>query len=81
MMQWLKDAKQPADLSSTRPRPFVVYEPLAEVIPDVDLTEQDYSHVVSDDFLKRWCDTVFSQGFEASFGLTLGRYGCPFVYA
>jgi hypothetical protein len=80
MMQWLNDAKQSADFLSTRVRHFIAYEPLAAVVTDAEPIQKKHSHVVSDDVLTRWCETIFSQGFEESFGLTLGIYGCPFVY-
>jgi hypothetical protein len=61
MMQWLNDAKQSADFLSTRVRHFIAYEPLAAVVTDAEPIQKKHSHVVSDDVLTRWCETIFSK--------------------
>jgi hypothetical protein len=35
---------------------------------------------LTDDSLKLWAKHIFRCGFETTFGVLLGRYGCPFVY-
>jgi hypothetical protein len=89
-MQWVNKAKISSDAALTSA--FVAYEPSQKgfVVHDehgpevhragADLSESPGICVARPDSeVALWCDEILHKGLETIVGLSLGRYGCPFM--
>jgi len=83
--QWVGKAKKPSDDSQDIDRRFVAYKPSVESNAS-DGTSSFASGLAtppvfpSEDILAQCCNDILHHGLETVFGLSLGRYGCPFMY-
>jgi len=85
--QWVSKAKKPSDDSQDIDRRFVAYKPSVESgASDGASSFASASGLAtppvfpSGDSLAQCCDGILHHGLETVFGLSLGRYGCPFMY-
>lgn len=84
--QWMNKATKSSGTTTHR---FVTYDPERTV----DATTEIERPVLDEDkprspntsssplgpAILRWSHDIFNRAFEAVFGLTIGKYGCPFV--
>jgi hypothetical protein len=90
-MQWVDRAKQALD--GPPGITFVAFEPSEKVSNGDEFcgsemigpTTGEYESLEmcatpSEDEVMSCCEEILNQGFETIVGLSLGRYGCPFLY-
>jgi hypothetical protein len=87
LVQWAISGRKSPRIPATMTWPFVPYEPQDKVaiaerteIP-IATASRGLGVTLSNDIFTRWCDEIFDHGFEVIADLSLGKDGCPFVYA
>jgi hypothetical protein len=86
-MQWASNARKSPNVPATIIRSFVPYIPLSQATivkpkgtPGA-IAKSSQHITLSNETLTRWCDEIFDHGFETVAKLSLGKHGCPYLYA
>jgi hypothetical protein len=81
---------RPAHTSDARKLSIIPYEPAAHndrgdqsTLDPIKAAQADTTNLgttITDVDMRQWSTNFLNQSFDKVFGISLGRYGCPFVW-